>query len=263
MIIQLLLFSFVGIAAGISSGLLGISGGLITIPCLAYIFTYMGLFPSDLMHIAIGTSLAAMVFNTLSASISHHKRKGVLFHIIKPMSLGIILGAILGSVIAKFLPSKFLQYMFGVFEILLGVRYFLPKGKESKHENLPSSTILSLISTGIGTISTILGIGGGIINVPVLTHYNINIKKAVGTSSVLSFIVSLIGAVSYLIFGMHTPLAADMVGYLYIPAFIAISLFSFISAPFGAYLSHQLSTKVLKKVFGTLLLIAGVMMLVK
>lgn len=261
LIFEIISFGIIGILAGILSGLLGIGGGVITIPCLLLAFMKLGIHKPAIMHLAIGTSLAAMVFNTLSASYSHYKKKAVLFHIVKPMSLGIIIGAIIGALIARFASSNFLQIFFGVFEVLLGARFLLPEPKIVKEKKLPSFWGLSSISLGVTTLSTMLGIGGGIVNVPILTHYNVPVKKAIGTSSALSFLISLFGAVFFLFMGMHTTKVDETIGYIYIPAFLIISIVSFFAAPYGAKLAHKLPTTILKKIFALALIAAGAIMI--
>ncbi|QVL56950.1 MAG: sulfite exporter TauE/SafE family protein [Simkaniaceae bacterium] len=261
MTFEIISFGLIGILAGILSGLLGIGGGIVTIPLLLLIFNQLEIPSSAIMHLAIGTSLAAMVFNTLSASYSHYKKEAVLFDIVKPMSLGVIVGAIIGALIARIASSSFLQIFFGVFEALLGIRFLLPEPKIVKERKRPSFWGLSTISLGVTTLSTMLGLGGGIINVPILTHFNVPVKKAIGTSSALSFLISLFGALFFLLMGMHSTPVDDTVGYLYIPAFIIISIISFFAAPYGVKLAHRLPTKILKRVFGLVLLIAGAIMI--
>lgn len=262
MIFEVLSFAVIGALAGILSGLLGIGGGIVTIPCLLLVFNYIDIPPSSFMHLAIGTSLAAMVFNTLSASYSHYKKEAVLINIVKPMALGVIIGALVGASIARVLPSKFLQIFFGCFEILLGVRFLLPEKAMKKHHSLPHFWGLSAISFGVSTFSTVLGIGGGLINVPILNYFHVPVKKAIGTSSALSFLISLFGACSFLLLGMHAPHVQESVGFLYIPAFIIISIISFFTAPYGVKLAHTLPTSILKKIFGGVLLLAGLSMII-
>lgn len=263
MTFEIISFGLIGILAGLLSGLLGIGGGIVTIPLLLVVFTHIGIPSVEIMHLAIGTSLAAMVFNTFSASYSHYKKEAVLFHIVKPMGLGIIIGAIAGAVIARIASSSFLQIFFGIFEVLFGIRFLLPEPKIKKEKKLPSFWGLSIISICVSTLSTMLGLGGGIVNVPILTHFNIPVKKAIGTSSALSFLISLFGALFFLLFGMQSAPVEDSVGYLYIPAFLIVSVVSFFAAPFGVKLAHILPTKILKRIFGLVLLIAGLIMIFK
>lgn len=263
MTFEIISFGLIGVLAGLLSGLLGIGGGIVTIPLLLLIFSQIGIPSHAIMHLAIGTSLAAMVFNTFSASYSHHKKGAVLFHILKPMGLGIIIGAIFGALIARFASSLFLQIFFGVFETLFGIRFLLPEPKIKKEKKLPPFWGLSLISISVTTLSTMLGLGGGILNVPILTHFNIPLKKAIGTSSALSFLITLFGALFFLLFGMHSNSIDDSAGYLYVPAFLIISIFSFFVAPIGTKLAHSLPTNILKRIFGLALVIAGLTMISK
>ncbi|MCB1110080.1 MAG: sulfite exporter TauE/SafE family protein [Chlamydiia bacterium] len=261
MIFQMISFGIVGAIAGILSGLLGIGGGIVTIPCLVLIFSYIGLPPHHIMHLAIGTSLAAMVFNTISGSYTHYKKQAIVFTVIKPMALGVVVGAALGALIATLLSSHFLQIFFGVFEILLGIRFLFPESKTERGHSIPSFGVLSLISTAVTTLSTMLGIGGGMVNVPILTHFGIPVKKAIGTSSALSFLISFCGAILFLLFGMHHTTIPSTMGYIYIPAFLFISVVSFCVAPYGAHLAHRLPTAILKKVFAIVLIAAGLSMI--
>ena len=253
-------FALIGIISGILSGLLGIGGGVIIIPGLMLVFQHLDL-SSDLMHLAIGTSLASMIFNTLSASYSHYKKNAVLFPVVKPMGLGICVGALCGAYLARLLPSYFLQVFFGVFECILGIYLFFPSRKVFKHRTLPKFWGLSTIAVGVSTFSTILGVGGGLINVPLLCYFNTPLKKAIGTSSALSFLISVLGAASFFIFGMHASDSPDSIGFLYLPGFIVISIAALFAAPYGVKLAHYFPTNLLKKIFGIALIITGVIMI--
>ena len=261
MFVTYLSFLGVGALAGILSGLLGIGGGIVTIPCLVLIFSKLHFPSAHLMHLAIGTSLAAMVFNTISGSYTHYKKKGICFELIKPMALGVLVGALLGTLIALLLPSHFLQLFFGLFEVLLGIRFLFPEGKGKMKGKIPKPFTLGCISTGVTTLSTMLGIGGGMVNVPILSSFGIPVKKAIGTSSALSFCISLSGAILFLIFGSGKTHYPETIGLIYIPAFILISIVSFALAPIGALLAHRLPTDLLKKVFAFVLIGAGFSMI--
>jgi len=260
--IEIIGFVAIGIAAGMLAGLLGIGGGIVTIPCLILTFHYLHIPPSMMMHLAIGTSLASMVFNSLSSLYSHHRKKGVIFSVVKPMALGVIVGSFVGAYIAKLLPSHFLQIFFGVFECLLGLRFLLPEAKIKKKRSMPGFFGLSGIALGVSTLSTMLGIGGGLINVPVLTHYHVPMKKAIGTSSALSFLISLTGAMFFLAMGIQDTHYPYTYGFIYIPAFIVISIVAFFAAPWGVKLAHLLPTDILRRVFGVVLVLAGLSMII-
>ncbi len=262
MLFQLVGFAITGILAGTLAGLLGIGGGLVTIPCLLFIFSQTDIAPSMLMHLAIGTSLSAMVFNTLSASYSHKRKKAVLLSAVKPMLIGIAAGSFLGATIARMLSSGFLEILFGSFECLVGIRFLLPKKDHIVDTaDLPPFWALSGIGFGVATFSTMLGIGGGVLNVPILHHFKVPLKKAIGTASALSFCITTFGAIYYLFLGINAPDTPLSLGYIYLPGFVLVSIFAFSAAPFGVKLAHRLPTKILKRIFGVALLIIGLLMI--
>lgn len=257
--VELGIFLLLGLLSGVLAGLLGIGGGVVLIPALLAIFKWLGIPHSDLMQLAVGTSLAAMVFTTLSSSISYLKKKNVIFSIALPMGSGIIFGTLLGAWLTKILSSDFLQIFFAIFEVLIGIRFLLKEKPVVHFRPLPPPWGLSCIGMGVSTLATMLGVGGGLINVPILTYFHVPLKQAIATSSALSFVISCTGAIFFLLMRRnHTPLPESM-GYIYLPAFIIISLFSFITAPYGVKLAHYLPKATLKRVFGVVLIIAGVM----
>lgn len=259
-VFEILSFVGVGVFAGILAGLLGIGGGIVTVPCLVLIFKHLAIPPGSIMHLAIGTSLSAMIFNSLSSCYSHYRKKGVIFSIVRPMALGILFGAFAGAFLARVLSGKFLQIFFGAFECLLGLRFLLPEVKIKQTRKLPSFFGLSGIAFCVSTLSAMLGIGGGMINVPMLTHYHVSLKKAIGTSSALSFLISLLGAVFFLTMGIRQTDYPDTFGYIYIPGFIFISIAAFLSAPWGVKFAHAMPTHLLKRIFGVVLILAGLSM---
>lgn len=262
-VIAFIAYALLGVVAGVLSGLLGISGGIITIPCLLLIFHLSGLHPDYLMQLAIGTSLAAMVFNTFTSILSHHMHRRVIWKIAKNMMMGIIIGCILGSYLGHILPTAVLQIFFALFLMAVGIYFFRGKEVHQEEPSLPSSSVLNLFGFGIGAVSNLLGIGGGVLAIPVLVAYNVTTKKAIGTSSVLAFTITLIGAICYLLFGLGQSHYEDTVGYIYLPAFTVIAVTSFFSAPLGAYLTHKVSASKLKKGVAVALVAIGLSMLLR
>lgn len=258
----ILSYIFVGIIAGFGAGLLGISGGVVTIPLLTLIFSY-GDFPkADLIYFAIGTSFASMVFSALSATWAYQRRGNVLWDLFRTLLPGIILGSLTGALISQFLSGDLLIKLFGGFECLLGL-YFLFAFKAEAPIRIPSRKILRVISMGIGTISNILGIGGGTFVAPILMAFHITPQKAIGTSSACGFVISFIGACCYLVYGIHQTHPPLTVGYLYLPAFAIISIITFLVAPIGTRVAHRISTIHLRKTFAVVLIIVGVIMLLE
>lgn len=263
LIFELIAYTGIGLLAGFLAGLLGISGGIVTVPLLLLIFTWIDFPQAYVMHMAIGTSLAAMVFNTLSATWMHHRKKAVLWKVVQRMTFGIAIGSFLGAMVAHLLSGVVLEVAFGIFACCLGL-YMLRgvKLQEGMHP-LPGSFVLNSIGTGIGFLANILGIGGGIVTVPILMAFKINEKKAIATSSATSVLITFLGAVFYIFLGVSQKVSIHhkSIGYLYFPAFIMISVATFFAAPFGAKLTHDLPSKRLRRIFATVLFAVGLIMI--
>ena len=260
-ILGLFAYLVIGITAGFIGGLLGLSGGVVSIPCLVLIFHLIKFPQSYLVHTAIGTSLSAMVLNGISSTSAHSKHKGVDWKIVYKMIPGIFLGCLLGAFVAHFLSGIILEMIFGLFILLLGI-YMLWHKKTKKESSLhPSPTFYSLWGLGIGSFSSLLGLGGGVFTVPFLLSIQRSEKKAIGTSAALGLLITFIAAIGYLYFGLEVATAKGSIGYIYLPAFFILSLAAFFSAPFGAKIAHQIEGRKLKKIFGGSLIAIGILMI--
>jgi hypothetical protein len=251
----------VGIVAGLLAGLLGIGGGLVTVPCLYLIFHLLGYQQPFVMHLAIGTSLAAMVFNTASSAWTHHRHGMVFWDIFKGMLLGLILGSVAGAFLAEKLSGVVLEILFGLAAVLLSIRFFLQWDKPEREHPMPHFLVLSGAGFFISAISNILGIGGGIMTFPTLLYFKVGEKKAIGTSAIISFFVTLCGSLSYLYFGLGQTHMPQVIGFIDLPSFIILSVVSFLSAPYGAKLTQKLDAEKLRKIFGVVLFLTGICML--
>lgn len=260
----LLLFATVGVGAGIIGGLLGISGGLVTVPALLFIFDYLD-FPKEyVMHLAIGTSLASMVVNSLTSTMAHHHRGGVIWKLVRKLIPGLITGSVLGAFIARELTSSTLQYVFGTAVILLAIYMLMSRPKQTNNSpQLPPGPIVSILGFLIAAVSNILGLGGGSMVVPALLAFKVKMRRAIGTSAATGLVITTMGALSYLYFGYGKDTTPFSIGYLYLPAFIMLSVATFISAPFGAMLTHYLPASILRRIFAVALIATGVLMLFK
>jgi uncharacterized protein len=260
--LSLIIYAVIGIGAGFLGGLLGMSGGIVTVPCLLLVFTLKG-FPSvDLMQLAMGTSLAAMVFNAISATYSHNKAKAVDWALVKAMLPGLVLGCIAGAFISYLLTTTILALIFGIFAITLGFYFYhfrsLP---EVGPHPLPRKPILNLVGFGVSALSNILGIGGGTMMVPVFLGFRMPMRNAVGSSAATGFIISLGGAISFLFFGLGETYYEHTIGFIYLPAFVVLAVTTFFSAPFGARLAQRLASDKLKKYFALCLVAVGIFMI--
>ena len=259
--VSLAVYGLLGAVAGILAGLLGVGGGLIIVPVLAWMFHTQGFDPAITMHLALGTSLATIVVTSISSARAHHQRGSVLWKIFSRMSPGIVAGALLGAWIADRVSTLWLQRLFGVFVVLVGVQLLRNK-TAAAHKNLPAATSVSCAGGVIGLLSAMTGIGGGSLTTPYLLWHRVLTVQAVGTSSACGLPIAVSGAFGYLWVGWTVPnLPGYATGYLYWPAIIPIIAVSYFMAPVGARLAHQLPVVVLKRIFAALLLVIGMRML--
>jgi uncharacterized protein len=252
----------IGMIAGVLGGLLGMGGGIITVPCLLYVFHLMKFPQPYIMHMAIATSLAAMSFNAAAATWAHNKRSNVLWHVFKKMVPGLVIGSILGAIIAIWLSGVFLEIIFGIFLCVLAFIFYRKKAVKVGTHKLPTTPILSLYCSGIGIFSNLLGIGGGAMIVPLLTSFKITDRNAIGTSAASTLVTTMLGTISYLIFGWGTIPISEIVGLIDLPAFLIIGVIAFLCAPFGAKLAHEISPEKVRKIFAIILALTGLSLII-
>ncbi len=255
-----LAYMVVGVFAGVLAGMMGIGGGIIFVPALFFLFKSQGVHAEVLMHLAVGSSLTMVIFTAISTTRAHHRRGAVLWPVFRQLLPGIAIGALCGAVVARYLPTDTLRILFGCFEMLVAVQIawgFKPKPART----LPSSTGLHYSGAAIGSLSAILGIGGGTIIVPYLLWCNVSIQKAVATSSAVGLPLAIAGATGFAISGWHHQhLPEYSTGYLYWPAILTVILTSTACAPIGAWLAHNLPVVTLKRCFAGVLFIVALRM---
>lgn len=251
-----------GVIAGFVAGLLGVGGGLIIVPVLILIFQSNNFTPQVIIHLAIGTSLATIIFTSLSSVYAHHfTHKAVRWDIVKKLTPGIIIGALAGAVVADLIAARPLQRFFGFFELFVAFQMAL-NIKPHAARILPQNLGMTTAGTGIGTVSSIVGIGGGTLTVPFLAWCNIKMQQAVATSSACGFPIAVAGCAGYILTGWNeSGLPEYSIGYIYWPAFLAIVVSSMVFAPAGAWLAHRLSPEKLKRAFSFVLFILGIKMI--
>jgi len=263
MIIEILLFIVAGSLAGLLAGLLGIGGGLLVVPFLAFYLPFIGVKSQYVMHISVATSLAIIVFTSMASVYGHYRHGQILWGTSRQLLAGLILGAISGAIIADFLPSNILRIMFGVFVLIIAYRMMLAK-KEVRHSGLPGTKGLIAAGFGIAGFCTLLGTGGGSLMVPFLARCNVPLRRAVATSAVCGFPIALTGVVSLILTGQDVgDLPAWSAGYVYWPAFLGLVIPSMLCAPLGAKLTQVVPVAILRKFFAVFLLLVGIDMLSK
>lgn len=260
------LYILTGAFAGFAAGLLGIGGGLIIVPILYFSFLTQGYEQQTLMHMALATSLATIIITSISSTIAHQKKQAILWRVVFSLAPGICLGAWFGAEFASQLNTAILKPLFGIFELFVAA-LMLSQYQSQQHQFRLKPVTAFIGGNIIGSVSAIVGIGGGTLTVPFLHWNNIKIKNAVATSAACGFPIAVAGTTSYIVNGWNietSALSGDNVsfGYVQLNAFITIAFTSFIFAPLGAKVAHKISDLHLKKFFSLLLFVLGVRMLV-
>ena len=261
MLTAFLLYCVLGAVAGVLAGLLGIGGGTVVVPMLVFAFGWQQISPDVVIHLAIGTSLASIMFTAISSAWAHHKHGGVDWHVFKFITIGILLGTYFGSFVAANIPARYLQIFFVVFLLYVATNMLLNK-KPNPSRHLPGFAGMTGAGLFIGLISSLVGIGGGTLSVPFLVWHNVDMRRAVGTSAAIGFPIALSGTFGYITNGwgaMHLPEYA--LGFVYLPALVGIVAVSMLTAPVGASIAHKLPIPKLKKFFSIFLYVVALKML--
>lgn len=250
-----------GAAIGFAAGLLGIGGGMLTVPFMTLLFTLQKFPPQHIVHMAIATSLATIMFTSVSSVRAHHKRGAVLWPVAAKLAPGIVIGSLLGAKVAGALPSTWLALVFALFVGFSATQMLLDR-KPKPTRQLPGTAGMFGAGSAIGVVSAIVGAGGGFISVPFMLWCNVRIHNAVATSASLGFPIAAAGTLGYVISGWHlTGITPGAVGYIHVPALVTLAAASVLTAPLGARVAHSLDTGRLKRVFALLLyLLAGYML---
>ncbi len=259
--VELGAFLALGAAAGTLAGLLGIGGGIIIVPGLAAVLIDAGVPPERLMQVAVGTSLATIIATALASIYAHHRRGAVRWPLVAQLTPGVAVGALVGTAVADGLATRALAIIFGVFLIVVALR-LAGLGAPSPQRGVPGRAGLAAWGGGIGGVASLLGIGGGTLTVPFLTWCNVGVREAVATSAALGLPIAVAGTLGFIAMGWGYPgLPMGATGYVYWPAWLAITPATIAFAPLGARLAHTLPTAWLKRAFALFVLIVGVRML--
>ncbi|TSA53311.1 MAG: sulfite exporter TauE/SafE family protein [Nitrosomonadaceae bacterium] len=256
-------YLLLGAMVGFFAGLLGIGGGLIMVPVLTFIFSAQH-FPADrILHLALGTTMAAIIFTSISSLRTHHAHGAVNWQVVQHLTPGIVIGTLGGATLAGALSSQFLGVIFVVF-IFYAATQMLLKTAPQPSRQLPGKVGMFAAGNVIGAVSSLVAIGGGLLTVPFLSVCNVRLQQAIGTAAAVGFPIALAGAIGYIVNGMAQSQALPeySLGYVYLPALGWIVLASMLTAPLGARTTHAVQTGTLRKVFVALLYLLGIKMLV-
>ncbi len=259
MLISLLML---GAVVGFVAGLLGVGGGAVMVPVLTSLFIFQGIPVDKVVHLALGTSMAAMIVTSISSMMAHKRNSTIDWSVFRHLVLGVILGAFLATFIVPFINALYLSVFFASF---MGyVSFNMLRAKQSiEGRGVISMKELWGVGVGIGGISALVSIGGGSMTVPYLFKHNFPMVKAIGTSAAIGVPLSIAGSVGYFINGWpYRDLSHGMLGFVYLPAVVAISVMSALFAPLGAKAAHKLPVNVLKKIFAVFLVLLSLNMVV-
>lgn len=261
----LLLFAALGGVVGFAAGLLGIGGGGIAVPALTALFMAMGLPRGEVVHLALGTSMAAMIVTAFSSMRSHYRRGNVLVPVVRALAPGIITGTFAATFVASQLGSRALAIFFACFMGFVSLQMLRGAHRSQGARPLLPATALFGCGLVIGAVSAMVSIGGGSLTVPFLHWQSVDIKKAIGTSSAVGFPIAVAGTLGYAINGAlaagNGSQLALTAGFVYLPAAVLLACGSYFLAPVGAAVAQKLDVAPLKRIFGLLLLGLGLKML--
>ena len=254
--------ALLGLCTGFLAGLLGIGGGMLLVPFITLILTGRGVSADPAVKMAIATSMATIVFTSISSVRAHHKRGAVRWDIVKRLTPGIVLGAALASMgVFAVLKGTWLALFFAAFVSFSATQMLIDK-KPAASRTLPGTPGMLAGGGAIGFLSGLVGAGGGFVSVPFMTWCNIVMHNAVATSAALGFPIALANALGYIVAGQGVEgLPAGSVGYIFVPALAVVATASVLMAPQGVKAAHALPVKQLKRVFALVLYLLAAYML--
>ncbi len=248
-------YPLLGVMVGFFAGLLGVGGGGIMVPILTTFFLAQGFSHEQVVHMALGTSMAAIVITSVSSLRAHHRHGAVRWDVVRAITPAILLGTFGGTFLASRIDTVPLAIFFAAYMAYVSLQMLLNiKPKPSR--GLPGAVGMGMAGLGIGGVSALVAIGGGSMSVPFMTWCNVKVQHAIGTSAAIGLPIAVAGTVGYLVNGWAaTGAPPHSLGYIHVPALVLVSLPSIVTAPLGARMAHRLPVATLKKIF------AGVLML--
>ena len=247
------------VPVGFVAGLFGIGGGLITVPFLYYIFGSLGIDQQYIMHLAVGTSFAIIIPTSIVSVLTHHKFNAVDFNVVKNYGIFVVVGVVIGAIFAATLKTKSLVLFFSIVILFLGIYLLLIKEKEQSVISEMKLYLKIMLGSIVGFISAIMGIGGAVMNVPILKFFGYSINKAIGSAAAIGFLIALFGAIGFLISGSYLKTNLPLsIGFLNIPTFLIFIPITTFMARLGARTVHKIDKNKISKFFGTFLLMVAI-----
>jgi len=251
-----------GAIAGTLAGLLGIGGGIVIVPIVVLLFENQGVEHSLAIKMALGTSLATIIFTAMSSIYTHHRKQAVEWGVFKTMTPWILAGSFAGAWLADIIPGTVLYISFIIFLFLVSMQMAI--SRVSVHRALPGKTGMNVASATIGTISALMGVGGGSLTVPFLSYCGVPIKRAIATAAAVGLPIAISAALGYILGGLNEQnLPSGSIGYVNLPVFGGVVAASLLFAPLGATLAHKLPDQVLRRVFAIFIFVLAAKMSLK
>ncbi len=260
MITMYLLYICLGAVAGLLAGLLGIGGGLVIVPMLNIAFEWQHFPEAHIQHVALGTSLATIIFTSISSIRAHHRRGAINWVAFRRLVPGIITGTYLGAWLASVLSTMVLKALFGLFLYYVATQMLTGRKTQGGRE-LPGTVGFLGVGNGIGIFSALVGIGGGTLTVPFLSWCRQSMHTAIATAAAVGLPIAVVGTAGFVVNGLGIEeIPGPHLGYVFIPALLGVIVTSTVTAPYGAKLAHSLPIPTLKRIFAILLYGVGTKM---
>lgn len=251
-----------GVFAGILAGLLGVGGGIVIVPVLSWLMLLFKLDPSVTQHLAVGTSLATIIPTAISSARSHNRRGSVDWALLKRWAFPMIVGALAGGIVSRWASGDALRLVFGIVALVVAVNMAF-KVQKVIADGLPKDLASNaFLASGIGLFSSLMGIGGGTLAVPIQTAYNREIRLAVGSASAMGLLIAVPGTLGFIWSGWNAEgLPPLSLGYVSLPAVALIVPATWLCAPVGASIAHRVNQPTLRRLFALFLAITAARML--
>ena len=258
---EIFIFGALGILSGLLAGMFGIGGGLIMVPVLIGTFINLGFNEEIIVQLAIGTSISCIIFTSLSSANAHREKNSIDFDSLKPVATGIIFGAFLGALFAVQVDGIILKITIATFILVVGLDILLNKDLLQNMFRLKPKSVV--VGSGIGFLSSILGIGGGTFSVPYFKGSGLNLTSAIGTSAACGVPIAIFGTLGYIFAGINQNMLPNLsFGYIYLPALLGVSITSVFSAKYGADIAHYLSQTTLRRLMAGWFFIISIYMFI-
>lgn len=252
-----------GAITGFLAGLFGVGGGLVLVPVLVMLFDAQHFAPEHIMHLALGTSMATIIFTSIASMRKHHQHGAVNWQVVRRITPGILLGTAIGAATASVIPTQGLGIFFALFVYLIATQILLGRDPHPSRQ-LPGPAGMTLTGTLTGWISSLVSIGGGAIVVPFLIWCNVPIRHAIGTASAIGFPIAVGGTIGYISVGWAVQGLPDMhLGYVHLPALLGVAFATMLTAPLGARAAHRMKVELLRKLFAVMLIVLATKLLLK